>query len=171
MSSRYDTLYRKDVQSFRVEKGSEREVRYVIPYGSSVTLRVSATAPVLLTIAGPHMEQVELIGTREFKFTVDPGVDIVARFQGKTGLFAKASNITFEIEMYTLRDAIKVGEDIDNLLGVLKDLGKDYYVLNKEHVQETLKRMAVVWKFLDETTKSKAKELMNIAKKFESGVE
>ena len=84
------------------------------------------------------MEQIELIGTREFKFTVDPGVDIVARFQGKTGLFAKASNITFEIEMYTLRDAIKVGEDIDNLLGVLKDLGKDYYVLNKILLFHTL---------------------------------
>ncbi|ADI31950.1 hypothetical protein [Staphylothermus hellenicus] len=169
MSTRFDTLYKKDIQSFRVEKGGYKELRYKIPYASSVTIRVSATHPVLLNIAGPHIEQAEITGTREYKFTANPGSEAYIKFQGKSGFFAKPSDVTIEVELYTSKDAIKVSEELTNLLEVLKELGKDYYDLNKEHVQDVLKRIVNVWKILDNETKSKAKELMALAKKYESG--
>ncbi len=168
ISTRLDTLYKKDIRSFRIEKGGSRELRYVIPYGSSITVRVSATNPVIVTMAGPHVEQAEVMGTKEYKFTADPGTELMIRFQGKTGFFAKSSDITVEVEMYTAKEAVRVSEELSNLLEVLKELGKDYYDLNKEYVQEVLKKIVNVWKLLDEDTKSKAKELMSLAKKFES---
>jgi len=168
VSTRFDTLYKKDIRSFRVEKAGSRELRYVIPYGSSVTVRISATNPVIVTMAGPHVEQAEVMGTKEYKFTANPGTELMIRFQGKTGFFAKSSDITVEVEMYTTKEAVRVSEELSNLLEVLKELGKDYYDLNKEHVQEVLKKIVNVWKLLDEDTKSRAKELMSLAKKFES---
>jgi len=69
--------------------------------------------------------------------------------------------------MYTARDAIRVGEEITNLLDVLKEMEKDYYDISKEHVREALKSIVDVWKILDNETKSKAKKLMALAKKFE----
>jgi hypothetical protein len=168
---RHDTLYKKDIQSFRVDKGSQKEVRYVVPYGSSVVVRVSTTAPVILAMAGPHIEQQEITGTKEYRFTADAGTELMIRFIGKTGFFAKPADVTLEVEMYTARDAVKIGEEISNLLGVLKELGRDYYLLNKEYVQDVLKKVANVWKLLDSDTKSKAKELLTMAKKFESGEE
>jgi len=169
LSTRYDTLYKKDIQSFRIEKGASRELRYTIPYGSSVVIRISASQPVLVTMAGPHIEQAELMGTKEYKFTAEPGTELVIRFQGKTGFFAKPSDVTVEVEMYTAKEAIKIGEELTNLLEVLRELGKDYYDLNKEYVREVLKNVSSVWKLLDGETKSKAKELMSLAKKFEEG--
>lgn len=166
---RFDTLYKKDIQSFRVEKGAYREARYVVPYASNVVLRVSATYPVIITMAGPHIEQSEIAGTREYKFTADPGSELMVKFQGKTGFFAKPSDVTLEVELYTAKDAVKVSEELTNLLDVLKELGKDYYDLNKEHVQDVLKRLVNVWKLLDEETKRRARELMSVAKKFEEG--
>ena len=70
--------------------------------------------------------------------------------------------------MYTTKEAVRVSEELSNLLEVLKELGKDYYDLSKEHVQEVLKKIVNVWKLLDEDSKSRAKELMSLAKKFES---
>jgi len=169
-TSRFDTLYKKDIQTFRVEKGAAKELRYVIPYGSSITLRVSATNPVIITMAGPHIEQTELAGTKEYRFTVEPGTELMVKFQGKTGFFAKPSDVTVEIEMYTAKDAVRISEELTNLLDVLRELGKDYYDLNKEHVQEVLKKLVSVWKLLDSETKTKAKELMSLAKKYESGI-
>ena len=166
--SRFDTLYKKDIQSFRVEKAAFRELRYVIPYGSSVTVRVSATQPVIITMAGPHIEQAEVMGTKEYKFTAEPGSELLIKFQGKTGFFAKPSDVTVEVEMYTAKEAVRISEELTNLLEVLRELGKDYYDLNKEHVQEVLKKIVRVWKLLDEDTKSKAKELMAMAKKVET---
>jgi len=169
MSLTLDTLYKKDIQSFRVEKEASREIRYKIPYASSIIVRVTASQPVSMTMAGPHIEQIEVVGTREFKFTSDPGNELVIKFQGRAGFFAKPSDVALEVEMYTSRDAIKVSEELTNLLGILKDLGKDYYDLNKEYVQDVLKRMVTVWRVLDEETRTRAKELMNLAKKFEEG--
>jgi len=166
--TRYDTLYKKDIRTFRVEKGATKELRFTIPYGSSVTMRLSATYPVMVTMAGPHIEQLELSGTKEYKFTVDPGTELLVKFQGKTGFFSKPSDITVEIEMYTAKDAIRISEELLNLLDVLRELGKDYYDINKEHVQDVLKRLVNVWKLLDDETKAKAKELMTLAKKYES---
>jgi len=159
--SRFDTLYKKDIQSFRVEKAAFRELRYVIPYGS-------ICGPVIITMAGPHIEQAEVMGTKEYKFTAEPGSELLIKFQGKTGFFAKPSDITVEVEMYTAKEAVRISEELTNLLEVLRELGKDYYDLNKEHVQEVLKKIVRVWKLLDEDTKSKAKELMAMAKKFET---
>ncbi len=167
LSVRHDTLYKKDIQTFRVDKGTSRELRYVIPFGSLVTVRVSATQPVILTMAGPHIEQSEIAGTKEYKFTAEPGTELMIKFQGKSGFFAKPSDVTVEVEMYTAKDAVKVSEELTNLLEVLRELGKDYYDINKEHVQDVLKRLVGVWKLLDNETKSKAKELMTLAKKFE----
>mgnify|MGYP005630685005 CR=1 FL=1 len=166
---RFDTLYKKDIQSFRVEKGASRELRYVIPYASSVVVRISASQPVAMAMAGPHIEQSEVVGTREFRFTTEPGTELMIRFQGKSGFFAKPSDVTIEIEMYTAREAVRISEELTNLLGVLRELGKDYYDLNKELVQSVLKKLASVWKLLDEETKRKARELMNLAKSFEQG--
>jgi carbon monoxide dehydrogenase subunit G len=169
MSLAFDTMYKKDIQSFRVERGSSREIRYKIPYASTIVVRISASQPVDLTMAGPHIEQAEIVGTREFKFSSNPGNELVIRFQGKSGFFAKPSDVTVEIEMYTAKEATKVSEEVTNLLELLRDLGKDYYDLNKEYVQDVLKRLATVWKILDDETKAKAKELMTLAKKFEEG--
>lgn len=169
LALRFDTLYKKDVQAFRIEKGSRKELHYRIPYGSAVSIRVSATSPVILNMAGPHMEQIKFSGVKEFKFTVDPGTDLYISFQGESGFFAKPSDITLEIELYTAKDAIEIGEEINNLLDVLNELGKDYYDLNKEHVKDVLRKIAKVWKILDSDTKKKAKELMELAKKFEEG--
>jgi len=119
-------------------------------------------------MAGPHVEQAEIMGTKEYKFTVDPGTELLIRFQGKSGFFAKPSDITVEVELYTAKEAVKVSEELTNLLEVLRELGKDYYDLNKEHIQDVLKRIVNVWKILDDETKSKAKELMSLAKKYES---
>jgi len=163
---RYDTLYKKDVKSFKVDKGSKKELRHIIPYGSSVTIRVSSNNPVLITLAGPHIEEHELVGTKEFKFTADPGTELFIGFQGKTGFFAKSANVTLEVEMYTAREAVEISEEVSNLLDVLKELGKDYYDLNKEHVQDVLKRIVRVWKILDDDAKRRAKELMLLAKKY-----
>jgi len=167
----YDTLYKKDVQGFRVDKGSTREIRYKIPYASLIVIRINATYPVDLTMAGPHMEHLELMGTREFKFNSNPGNELVIRFQGKSGFFAKPSDVTLEVEMYTSRDVIKISEEIKSLLGTLKELGRDYYMLVKEHIQNVLTKMSSVWGLLDEETKSQARELLSISKKFEEGKE
>jgi len=120
-------------------------------------------------MAGPHVEQMELMGTKEYKFTAEPGTELVIRFQDKTGFFAKPSDVTVEAEMYTAREAIKISEELTNLLEVLRELGKDYYDLNKEHIKEVLKNVSLAWKLIDEETKSKARELMSLAKKFEEG--
>jgi len=165
--SRFDTLYKKDIQNIVVGKGETRELRYVIPYGSLITIRLSTDNPLRVTMAGPHIEDVELVGTKMYRFTVNPGTELMIRFQGKTGLFAKPSNLTVEVEMYTARDAVRIGEEISNLLDILKELGKDYYDVNKEHVQDVLRRVVNVWKLLDTETQNKTKELMNIVKKFE----
>ena len=77
VSTRFDTLYKKDIRSFRVEKAGSRELRYVIPYGSSVTVRISATNPVIVTMAGPHVEQAEVMGTKEYKFTANLGTELM----------------------------------------------------------------------------------------------
>ncbi|BDC17563.1 hypothetical protein HS5_04530 [Acidianus sp. HS-5] len=37
-TSRFDTFYKKDIRSFRVGKGTIKELRYVIPYGSTITV-------------------------------------------------------------------------------------------------------------------------------------
>ena len=169
MAASYDSLYKKDIQSFRVDKGAVRELRYKIPFGSSIVVRVSASEPVNLTMAGPHIEETEIVGIKEFKFTSNPGNELVIKFQGKSGFFAKPSSVTLEVEMYTSRDVVKVADEVTNLLGVLKELGKDYYALNKEYVQDVLRRIASVWNLLDDETKTKAKELMTIAKRFEEG--
>lgn len=168
-TTRFDTLYKKDIQSFRVEKGAYKETRYAIPFASSVVVRVSTNQPVIITMAGPHIEQSEIVGTKEYKFTAEPGTELMVKFQGKSGFFAKPADVTLEVEMYTARDAVKVSEELTNLLDVLRELGKDYYDLNKEHVQDVLKRLVTVWKLLDEETKRKARELMTIAKKYEEG--
>jgi len=165
--SRFDALYKKDIQNIVVGKGEIRELRYVIPYGSLITIRLSTDNPVRVTMAGPHIEDVELVGTKMYKFTVDPGTELMIKFQGKTGLFAKPSNVTVEVEMYTVKDAVRIGEEINNLLDILKELGKDYYDLNKEHIQDVLRRVANVWKLLDNETRNKTKELMSMVKKFE----
>jgi len=167
----YDTLYKKDVQGLRVDKGSQKELRYKIPYGSSIVIRISTTAPVTLSMVGPHVEQQKIMGSKEYKFTSDPGNELMVRLIGESGFFAKPADVTLEVEMYTAKDAIKIGEEISNLLDILKELGRDYYMLNKEHIQDMLKKLATVWKIIDDDTKSKAKELMTKAKKFESGEE
>lgn len=169
MATPYDTLYNKDVQKFRVDKGAVRELRYRIPFGSSVVVRVSASEPVDLTMAGPHAEEAEIVGVREFKFTGNPGDVLVIKFQGKQGFFAKSSNVTLEVEMYTSKDVVKVADEVANLLGALKELGKDYYTLNKEYVQDVLRRVASVWSLLNDEAKAKAKELMVVVKQFEGG--
>lgn len=163
----FDVLYKKDVQGFRVEKGATKEIRYPIPYASNVVMRISASSPVIVTMAGPHIEQSEITGTREYKFTASPGSELVVKFQGREGFFAKPSEITLEVELYTAREALRTSEELKNLVDVLKTLGKDYYDLNKEHIQEVLKNMVNVWSLLDEDTKNKAKELMALAKTFE----
>ena len=169
MAASYDSLYKKDIQSFRVDKGAVRELRYKIPFGSSIVVRVSSDEPVILTMAGPHIEETEIVGIKEFRFTSNPGNELVIKFQGKSGFFVKPSNVTLEVEMYTSRDVVKMADEVTNLLGVLKELGKDYYVLNKEYVQDVLRRIAGVWNQLDDETKTKVKDLMTIAKRFEEG--
>lgn len=171
IAARYDTLYKKDAQGFRVDKGAVKELRYYIPYGSAVTIRVASTYPVIFNMTGPHIEQAEIVGTKEYRFTAEPGSEIYIRFQGKSGFFDKPSNVTLEVEMYTSREALQISESITNLLETLKELGRDYYLLNKEHIQSVMKSVANVWRVLDNDTKSKARELMNLAKQFETGTE
>lgn len=169
LTTALDVLYKKDIQGFRIERGTTKEIRYPIPYASNVVVRISATAPVIIAMAGPHIEQSEVVGTKEYKFTAGPGSEFLIKFQGKEGFFVKPSDVTLEVELYTARDALRISEELKNLLEVLKELGKDYYDLNKEHIQDVLKRMVSVWNLLDEDTKSKARELMTLAKKFETG--
>lgn len=165
---RYDTVYKRDTQGFRINKGAVREFRYYIPYGSLVTIRIASTSPVIFNMSGPHMEQSEIVGTKEYKFTAEPGTELYIRFQGKSGLFTKPSNVTLEIEMYTSKDAIQISESISNLLDALKELGRDYYLLNKEHIQSVLKNISNVWKIIDNDTKNKAKELITLVKQYET---
>ena len=169
MGATFDALYHKDQQSIRVDKGAVRELRYKIPFGSSVVVRVSASTPVNLTIMGPHNEETEVAGTKEFKFTSDPGSELVIKLQGKTGFFTKPSSVTLEVEMFTSKDVVKVADDVKNWVGVLKELGKDYYAMNKELVQDLLRRIANVWSLLDDETRTRAKELTVIVRQFEEG--
>lgn len=168
LSMQLDTLYSKDARSFVVNKGEVKELRYKIPYGSNVTVRVSVTNPVIITMTGPYTEQAEITGLQEYRFTAEPGSELIVRFQGKSGLLAKSANVSFEVEMYTARDAIKVSEELSNLLEVLREMGKDYYLINKPHVQDVLRRLVNVWKILGPETRGKAKELMNLAKEYET---
>lgn len=164
----YNYNYMKEAKGFLVKKGSTVEFKYTVPFGSLVVVRVTSSHPVLLAITGPRKEQEEVLGSREYRFTVDPGAEVHIVFQGKSGFFAKSSCVALEVEMYTSKDVVEIRDAILSTLEPLRELGRTYYDLNKERLKSITTRLFDVWKLLDNETKSKAKEFLSIVKQYEA---
>ncbi|MEM0325549.1 MAG: hypothetical protein QW733_00760 [Desulfurococcaceae archaeon] len=167
-SNIYNYNYMKEAKGFQVKKGSTVELKYNVPFGSLVVIRVTSSHPVLLTIKGPREERAEVLGSKEYRFTVDPGTDVHVVFQGKSGFFAKSSCVALEVEMYTSKDVIEIRDALLTSLEPLKELGRTYYDLNKERLKSITTRLFDVWKLLDNETKNKAKEFLSVVKLYET---
>ncbi len=161
-----DTVYYKDIKSQRISPGARQEYRYRAAFKGKMVIRISADNAVIINIAGPHIEQVEIKGTREFVFTVEPGTEVYVGLQSKGGWFASSANVTLEVEMYAPKKAVNVYERIKNMVSMLREL-PEIYQLQRENVKELLKEVTEVWHVLGDEGRQLVRELMTVAKKLE----
>ena len=161
-------IYHKDIQTFVLKPGEIQEHRHKAKMAGKVTIRISADNPVTVNIAGPHIEKTEVRGTREFGFTLEPDTEFYIGLQNpKSGFLAKAANATFEIEISGPKKAIDL---LNKAKGAVQTISEvpDFYALQKDSIQTLLKESMEVWASLGNESKEVLKELMALAKKFES---
>ena len=167
MSISPESLYFKDMKSYVLTPGSRQEQRFKAPYKSRVILRIFSDEPVSVSLAGPHIEQQEITGSKEYSFTVEPGTEfLISILNRKVPLFSKTANVTLEIEMYGPKKAIDIYERVKNALTMLQE-EPDFWHLQKDNVKDLLKEVMDVWSLLGDEGKGMVKELMALIKKLE----
>lgn len=72
-----------------------------------------------------------------------------------------------EVAMYTLKDAVKLSIELEDLLEVLNEFGKKYYIIGKAHIQEMLKRAVSIWRILPDNIKENVRKLIELVERFE----
>jgi len=120
----------------------------------------------MINIVGPHVEQTEIRGVREYSFNVEPGTEFYIGIRNKTGFFIKSSSVTLEIEMYGPKKVIDIYNRVKNMLSMLQE-APEFYELQKDNIKELLKEVSEVWNQLGDEGKSIVKELVKLAKKLE----
>jgi len=158
--------YFKDLKNFNLPPGSFQEIHQKTFFKGKVLVRISASNPVLVEIAGPRIEKVEVKGVKEFGFQVEADQDFYVGIQNRKGFFVKTSNVTVEFLMFSLKQAYDLFVKAKNLLVMLKD-APEYYDLQKESIKDLLKSLADLWGYYGYESKNMFKQLLNLIKKLE----
>lgn len=161
-----DTVYFKDIKSKRLEPGEIIEIRKKATFKGRINVRVTSDRPIMVSIAGPHVEQTEVRGAREYTFTVEPDTEFYIGVQNKRGIFVHPANVTLEVEMLGPRKAIEVYNKVKNMLSMLQE-APEFYEIQKENIKELLKEVTEIWNFIGSEGKSVVKELVKLTKKLE----
>ena len=161
-----DTVYFKDIKSQILKPGAALEVRKKATFKGKVHVRISSTQPVLVNIAGPHIEQTEVRGVKEYSFTVEPGTEFYVGIRNKKGILAKSANVTLEVEMLGPKKVIEVYNRVKNMFSMLQE-APEFYELQKDNVKDILREVTDVWNQLGDEGKMLVKELMKLVKKLE----
>ena len=161
-----DYPYFKDAKSFTLEAGNSHETHKKAPFRGNVMIKISSTNPVNLNIDGPHVEKLEVSGSKEFMFPVEPDTEFFIGLQGKKSLFSDSSTVTLELQMLGAKKAYEVLEKVKNLISMLQD-NPDFYELQKDAVKEVLKEVIEVWGQYGDETRKTVKELIALTKRME----
>ena len=81
--------YFKDLKNFNLPPGSFQEIHQKTFFKGKVLVKISASNPVLVEIAGPRIKKVEVKGVKEFGFQVEADQDFYVGIQNRKGFLLK----------------------------------------------------------------------------------
>lgn len=169
MSHQIDHTHKKNINSYRLEKGAKQEIRDKPLLRGRVAVRVATNNPISVQVAGPHTEQVEIRGGKEFYFDVEPEQEFYIGLQALSGVFSKPAEVTVEVEIKASKKAVDLLERVKNLTSMLRD-NPDFYDIQKDIVRDTLAQIVDVWGHYGPQTRQSVNELISTSKKLDSKV-